>query len=533
MTSTKDRWKKNSKVVVVSFGLVTNLCKAEKITPGMFKVIIIDESHMLKNPKSQRTKYLLPVIKAATRRILLSGTPAFAKPNEMFAQINAIADENKEDPNSPFLTEKAFVQRYGKGDGKSNQIAVHMKELHLSLGSYMIRRYKKDILKDLKAKVRILARFRPTDSALMKEINADMKKLREGGGKMANLANDQRKALVQKGGGLTYAEAVVQVEVMMANRGKEMQAARETEYEAKQMEMLEETGEGGGGGGGEEDLRKWLVEKTEENQERRDVEKAILLEDVDAGSLNGVAVAFRKDQTGQNGNKSEEDKNKRKSVLMKLYKSTGRVKIPAACSHVRKMFSDPNCGKLCIFAHHSEVLDGIASGALHGGNGTAPIKYMRIDGTTLPKKRQEAVTQFQNDPHTKVALLSITAAGVAVTLTASSRVLFAELFWTPAILMQAEDRCHRIGQLGTVRCKYLIARNTVDDVLWRLADEKIKSLGEFVEGKKDAFIEVTGNEDGNDAFSWGKPDRKKKGKKTKKQERRRGSAENGEQHKPS
>lgn len=85
---------------------------------------------------------------------------------------------------------------------------------------------------------------------------------------------------------------------------------------------------------------------------------------------------------------------------------------------------------------------------------------------------------FQNEVRIRVAFLSLDAAGVAITLTASSTVWFAELGWTPAIHFQAEDRCHRIGQQSVVKCHYFIAKNTLDDPLWQLIQEKLERLGQ-------------------------------------------------------
>jgi hypothetical protein len=87
-----------------------------------------------------------------------------------------------------------------------------------------------------------------------------------------------------------------------------------------------------------------------------------------------------------------------------------------------------------------------------------------------------------------------------VNLTASSTVWFAELFWTPAIMIQAEDRCHRIGQQARVRCIYFIARGTLDELLWKLIEKKFRDLGEFVEGRENMDIALERElEDDNDA----------------------------------
>lgn len=179
---------------------------------------------------------------------------------------------------------------------------------------------------------------------------------------------------------------------------------------------------------------------------------------------------------------------KNKAVLNHLYKLTGKSKIACVTKMLKSWLADPTKGKLCIFAHHLDVLDEVSKGAGLSNLPKSTTKYIRIDGSTTPQARQEQILRFQTDPTVRIAMLGITAAGVAVTLTASSTVWFTELFWTPAIMIQAEDRCHRIGQQARVRCIYFVARGTLDEVLWKLIEKKFRDLGQFVEGKDNNVI---------------------------------------------
>lgn len=97
-----------------------------------------------------------------------------------------------------------------------------------------------------------------------------------------------------------------------------------------------------------------------------------------------------------------------------------------------------------------------------------------ITGDDVGDKRQANIDKFQEDPDCKLIICNLKAAGVAVTLTASSQVGFIEFPWTAALCQQAEDRAHRMGQLNKngVMCTYFLGKNTIDEKRYAAILEK-------------------------------------------------------------
>lgn len=132
-------------------------------------------------------------------------------------------------------------------------------------------------------------------------------------------------------------------------------------------------------------------------------------------------------------------------------------------------------GKLVVFAVHKFVIDEIMN--------AFPGISVKIDGSVSSQERQDAVDRFQNNPNITLFVGNIQAAGVGITLTASSSVAFLELPWTPGALVQAEDRCHRIGQKDSVTIYYLLANNTIEDRIAKLLDSKRRILDAVLDGE--------------------------------------------------
>lgn len=139
-------------------------------------------------------------------------------------------------------------------------------------------------------------------------------------------------------------------------------------------------------------------------------------------------------------------------------RALGIKKAKAVVEELVEQIDDEPESKLVVFAHHHEVID-IVTEAF----GSRAVK---MTGEMNAKDRQESVDRFQNDPSVNVFVGSIRAAGEGITLTASSRVVFLELDWVPAVISQAEDRLHRIGAKGErILIQHYIFEGSLDERL--------------------------------------------------------------------
>ncbi|XP_030642537.1 SWI/SNF-related matrix-associated actin-dependent regulator of chromatin subfamily A-like protein 1 [Chanos chanos] len=329
---------------VISYDLLNKIDKQQLVNP--FNVLIMDESHFLKNSKTARCKAALPLLKAAKRVILLSGTPAMSRPAELYTQILAVQP-------TLFPRFHEFGMRYCDAKqlhwGWDYSGSSNLGELKLLLEeSLMLRRLKSEVLSQLPAK--------------------------------------QRKVVTVTTDGINS-----RTKAALSAAAKELAKGRHSKMQEKE-------------------------------------------------------------------------------ALLVFYNHTAEAKTRAIMEYIMDMLE---CGreKFLVFAHHKQVLDTITKEL-----GEKGISFIRIDGSTPSAERQALCDKFQFSQKSCVAVLSITAANMGLTLHSADLVVFAELFWNPGVLIQAEDRVHRIGQTSNVDIHYLVAKGTADDYLWPMIQEKMNVL---------------------------------------------------------
>ncbi|XP_047729261.1 DNA annealing helicase and endonuclease ZRANB3 isoform X3 [Prionailurus viverrinus] len=277
-----------SKVTILGYGLLTT--DAETLICALnnqnFKVVIVDESHYMKSRNATRSKILLPIVQTAKRAILLTGTPALGRPEELFMQIEALFPQK-------FGTWTEYAKRYcnahmrffGKRPQWDCRGASNLNELHHLLSDIMIRRLKTDVLTQLPPKVRQRIPF-DLPSAAAKELN--------------------------------------------------------TSFE------------------------EW--------------EK--LMRAPNSGATETVM-----------------------GLITRMFKQTAIAKAGAVKDYIKMMLQNDSL-KFLVFAHHLSMLQACTEAVIEN-----KTRYIRIDGSVPSSERIHLVNQFQKDPDTRVAILSIQAAG--------------------------------------------------------------------------------------------------------------------------
>ena len=346
-------------------------------------LLIIDEVHYLKNPKTLRYLSIMGGKHNdrefrkidAKFRLFMTGTPIVNRPAELWPIISAVDPEHWNARTFWFYHKRycgAARGRFGM-DMRGRGSEKDLQELQIKLReTIMIRRLKSEVLTELPPKIRQVIELEYDDNDMA--VRAAIKHEKE-------------------------------YETVKMNNEKTMELAAAAE----------------------------LAKASENDDEYRSAIEAL-------GQKNKFLF----------------------EEMSKVRHDTAMAKVPYAIKYIEEQLEVAQ--KVIIFYHHKDVGHALAN--------KWQLESMTISGEVSQNDRQLAIDRFQSDPVCRIALVSIMAGGVGITLTAASHVYFVELDWVPGNVTQAEDRAHRIGQKDCVNVYHLVLRESIDVNMARTIIEK-------------------------------------------------------------
>lgn len=158
------------------------------------------------------------------------------------------------------------------------------------------------------------------------------------------------------------------------------------------------------------------------------------------------------------------------AIIAGLRQIIGLMKVAPAVELAEGVLSSKD--KVVLFAHHKSVVSALEDRLNSYG-------VIKIVGDTSQSDRLDNVNKFLHDPKYRVAIIS-QAGGEGIDLYSADTLIFVEREWNPGKEGQIEARLHRIGQKSNVEIIYLIVRNTLDERIHRVIENKREVFGQII-----------------------------------------------------
>lgn len=133
-------------------------------------------------------------------------------------------------------------------------------------------------------------------------------------------------------------------------------------------------------------------------------------------------------------------------------------------------------GKVIIWTHFRPAIADVAASVarVYGKN-----SYVTYFGDTSTDDRVDNVARFQSDPECRIFIGNQQTAGMGLTLTAASTVIYFTNSYDYALRAQSEDRAHRIGQTKSVTYVDLVCPGTIDERILKVLKNK-QNMAEYI-----------------------------------------------------
>ena len=391
---------------------------------------VLDEGHVVKNPKTRVAAAVRRISKCSSHRLVLSGTPIQNSPLELWGLFEFLMPG--------FLGSHAnFARAYAADINRARSkradadaiIACEdaAERLHKTVMPFVLRRTKEKVLKDLPPKVvqDIVVDLSPLQQKFLEKYTLDRES------KTSNRSDSSSFAtfiLLRK---LATHPALV----------FDKTSETETEIVRDVLGISKEAV-------GTQSIGAAMSEIRNINQSAKFTALKQLLLDC------GIGQTFDED-----------------SELS--LDSLDHMEFSKSCGH-----------RVLVFAQMVQVLDMVEED-LFGKNakargGLKGVSWLRLDGRTPGSERVNVAERFNSDASIDVLLLTTQVGSLGLNLTAADTVIFLEHDWNPQRDLQAMDRAHRLGQKRSVSVYRLITRGTIE--------EEIMSLQRFKVGVAEAVV---------------------------------------------
>jgi len=348
--------KQDSPLVVINYDILTSWIQwLYTYNEHGFRSLFIDECQYMKDPTSKRTKAICNVAKGLRGVIAISGTPLLNRPVELLPVLQLLKPQE-------FKSGLLFKRRYCSPEmtqwGWNYNGASHLQELYTRIKTTcLIRKRKKDVLKDLPEKVRRIHTLPLSDPS---------------------------------------------------------------EYELASSSFV-----------------RWLRKRKPSEVFKRAMK---------AESL---------------------------SRIMSLKKLAAMLKLKALVDWINEWVEEYPDEKLIVFAHHIGMIEAL--------NRRIKVHSEMLYGKT--RYKGNVIQKFQETMSTRVLIANHKTGGVGLTLTAASTVVFVELPWSPADILQCEDRVHRLGQQKKTWVWFMVGEDTIEESMCKMLEEKHDILSSVLDGK--------------------------------------------------
>ena len=141
--------------------------------------------------------------------------------------------------------------------------------------------------------------------------------------------------------------------------------------------------------------------------------------------------------------------------------------------------------KILVFSQFRSLLELLEKDLQNEG-----IAYFKITGETKKEDRVTFVNRFNQD-ETPIFLISLKAGGTGLNLTGADIVIHFDPWWNLAAQNQATDRAHRIGQTKAVSVYKLIVKDTIEEKILKIQEEKSALADEILSGHAGGLMRMS------------------------------------------